>query len=122
MPCVFYPLSFSLYPFAVFATSLKAPFNPPDLFRGGLRDGLSPYGFDSETVRSSGCKLTVVGRNEQVCRPLRGAGDMQGVSTTEREPLKQCHRLSYYFLSNADDSSVVDVRKYRCPGISVLFS
>jgi hypothetical protein len=30
----------------------------------GLRSGLYPYRFDSETVRSSGCTLTVVGRNE----------------------------------------------------------
>ena len=42
----------------------------------GLRCGLYSYRFDSETVRSSCSTLTVVGRNEQVCRPLRGAGDM----------------------------------------------
>ena len=39
-------------------------------------NSLQPYGFDSETVRSGGRTLTVVGRNEQVCRPRRGTGDM----------------------------------------------
>jgi hypothetical protein len=43
---------------------------------GPLLSGLYSYRFDSETVRSSGCTLTVVGGNEQVCRPLRGARDV----------------------------------------------
>ena len=47
---------------------------------------------------------------------------MQGIRTTERELLKQRHRLTDHFLSKVDDCSVVDVRKYRCPGISVLFN
>jgi hypothetical protein len=43
---------------------LKPP-NPLDPFGAiGLRFGLYSYRFDSETVRSSGCTLTVVGRNE----------------------------------------------------------
>ena len=30
----------------------------------GLHSGLYSYRFDSETVRSSGCALTIIGRNE----------------------------------------------------------
>ncbi len=47
-----------------FKLQLK-PLNPLDLFRAvGLCSGLYSYRFDSETVRSSSCTLTVVGRNE----------------------------------------------------------
>jgi len=42
--------------------------------RAALR--LYSYRFDSESVRSGGCTLTIVGGNEQVRRPFRGAGHM----------------------------------------------
>ena len=51
--------------FGIEPKTLKSTsFNAPDLFPGGLHEGLDPYHFDSKTARPRGFTLTVVGRDE----------------------------------------------------------